>query len=376
MKLLLPLFLCIAFLQTKTQVTIEYIAHASFIIEAGDGTRIALDPYNGEHSLGYYYPANLSADAVAVTHPHFDHDASYYFGSQTPVFTRPGDYQVGAVKLRGIEAEHAGAPRFRQRGAEPYNTIWSIEVDGLTIVHLGDNKVLDEKTMAEIGNVDVLLIQIFEDHHYYNDESFGQVVKDLQPSIVIPMHYRLTEISDIPSWTGDVDSWLKKRAGTTHDSNKITINASDLTSTRIVKLQHSPLVKPWGADMRQSWDEFASTRSELFGGNRDFTHLLEQADAFTDRNPEVLIFANLRAQLLDSLGRENDAREVLENALANAGLDDWEQQVIAHSRLAGHYAQNGSQELAGSHYRWILSQERTYRQKLRDKAEAYFEEQK
>jgi hypothetical protein len=61
----------------RAQVTLEYIAHAAFVIEA-DGTRLVIDPYNGARWLGYEFPEGVEADAVAITHPHYDHDAGYY----------------------------------------------------------------------------------------------------------------------------------------------------------------------------------------------------------------------------------------------------------------------------------------------------------
>ncbi len=220
------------------QVKIEYIAHASFILESPEGTRLAIDPYNGKHSPGYYFPDNMAANAVAITHPHFAHDASYYFGPQTPVLANPGTYEVNDINIPGIKAEHASASRFRKRGAVPYNTIWIIEIDGIKLIHLGDNGLLDDQMFKEIGDIDVLMAQNFEDHHFYNEEEFDRMVSALTPSIIIPMHYRLTAISSIPSWTGDVDPWLKEKNGIAHDRNELVVNKSDLSSgdTQIVKL--------------------------------------------------------------------------------------------------------------------------------------------
>lgn len=374
---LLFLFLPLCVL-VNGQVKVEYIAHASFILESPEGTRLAIDPYNGKHSLGYYFPDNMAADAVAITHPHFDHDASYYFGPQTPVLKNSGTYSVNDISILGIEAEHAGAPRFRKRGAVPHNTIWVIEIDGIKLVHLGDNGLLDDQMLKKIGNIDVLMIQNFEDHHFYNDEEFDRVVSTLTPSIIIPMHYRLTAISNIPSWTGDVDPWLKQRNGLAHDSNEMVINKGDLSGgdAQIVKLMHSPLVRPWDDEMKTSWEEFVEVRSKLNGGDKDFESLNDKATSFVKRSPQTLIYYNLKAQLLDSLGRYDEMIPLLTNGLADSGLDDWEQQLIAHHRMAKYYNENGFDKLAEEHYRWILGLKRTYQQKIRDEALSYFEEQK
>ena len=59
-------------------VDIEYIGHASFVIESPNGVRIVIDPFNSNRWLGFRYPESVGkpADAVLVTHPHYDHDAS------------------------------------------------------------------------------------------------------------------------------------------------------------------------------------------------------------------------------------------------------------------------------------------------------------
>ncbi|MAG69925.1 MAG: hypothetical protein CL471_06490 [Acidobacteria bacterium] len=81
----------------SAQVTLEYIAHAAFVIEA-DGTRLVIDPYNGARWLGYEFPDGIEADAVAITHPHYDHDADYYLAGGRPTFREPGRYRVSETR--------------------------------------------------------------------------------------------------------------------------------------------------------------------------------------------------------------------------------------------------------------------------------------
>ena len=76
-------------------VRIEYIAHASFVIESPCGTRVVVDPFNGNIWLGYTFPKDVEADAVLVTHPHYDHDATYYFDNFATVFRSPGEFRLG-----------------------------------------------------------------------------------------------------------------------------------------------------------------------------------------------------------------------------------------------------------------------------------------
>ena len=82
-------------------VDVEYIAHACFVVTSSEGTRVVIDPYNSSRWLGYHFPDSVEADVVLVTHPHYDHDASYYWGDSTPVFREPGSARVGDVELLG-----------------------------------------------------------------------------------------------------------------------------------------------------------------------------------------------------------------------------------------------------------------------------------
>jgi L-ascorbate metabolism protein UlaG (beta-lactamase superfamily) len=70
--------LLIAVSPLRADAHLEYIAHACFVVESPTGVRVVIDPYNTYRWLGYHFPANIPANAVLVSHPHYDHDASYY----------------------------------------------------------------------------------------------------------------------------------------------------------------------------------------------------------------------------------------------------------------------------------------------------------
>src|SRR5947209_8542304 len=66
------------------QVAIEYIAHACFRIHSPGGARLLIDPFASRVWIGYDFPPRLSADAVLITHPHYDHDAGVFIGRKAP----------------------------------------------------------------------------------------------------------------------------------------------------------------------------------------------------------------------------------------------------------------------------------------------------
>ena len=88
---------------SKQTAFVEYIGHASFRFVDGYERAVVVDPYNSRIWVEHRYPAGLSADAVLVTHPHYDHDATYYF-DDAEIFRGPGQYEIGAVSYTHLRA--------------------------------------------------------------------------------------------------------------------------------------------------------------------------------------------------------------------------------------------------------------------------------
>lgn len=201
------------------RVTIEYIAHASFMIESASGTRVLLDPYADQVWLGYDFPVGLRYDAVAITHPHYDHDGGEFrgmevpWGPETPVFRDAGRYDVGDLRLIGVDAKHAD-PYGKEFGQK--NVVWIIEAGDVTIAHLGDNGPLTPEVvqaMHDVGSVDILMLPVDGAEHILTFEAVHEVIEALAPRVVIPMHYRIPELepADGPTDLGPVDPWLESR---------------------------------------------------------------------------------------------------------------------------------------------------------------------
>ena len=123
-------------------VTIEYIAHACFRVTSPSGKQVLIDPYASRVWLGYDFPESVRADAVLVSHPHYDHDGGEAMGrpvpwaANTPVLRQPGTNQIGDIAVVGYAGKHAD-PWGKEFGES--NTIWLIKIAGLRMVHLGDN---------------------------------------------------------------------------------------------------------------------------------------------------------------------------------------------------------------------------------------------
>jgi L-ascorbate metabolism protein UlaG (beta-lactamase superfamily) len=232
------------------EVAIEYIGHAAFRVHSPDGTRIIIDPFASRVWLGYDFPDSLQADAVLITHPHYDHDAGARLGRPFPwgpdvtVYSDPGSHMIGDVAVQGVRGKHAD-PYGMEFGQ--INTLWVLEVADIRIAHLGDNGPLTESNMAALGRVDVLMMPIDGDYHILAAEEIEANLAGLEPQVLIPMHYRLPDLEtdpESPSDLGPIDPWLEGRTNVERLSGHVGVLSREaLPSKAILVFAHSPEVK-------------------------------------------------------------------------------------------------------------------------------------
>lgn len=147
------------------------------------------DPFSPE--IGLAFPKTL-ADIVTVSHQHDDHNniaAVEGTSRRTEPFiiSGPGEYEVSGVFIYGIPSFH-DSENGTKRGE---NTIYIINVDGIKLAHLGDlGHRLSEAQLEEINGVDVLMIPV-GGIYTLNAAEAVKVVSQVEPKIVIPMHYKL-----------------------------------------------------------------------------------------------------------------------------------------------------------------------------------------
>lgn len=360
-------------------VRIEYIAHAAFVIESPAGTRIIVDPYNGNIWLGYSFPEGPQADAVVVSHPHYDHDATYHFDNDTPVFRAPGEYRVGDIVLRGVASEHFGAPSFRDQGASPLNTIWTLETGGLRIVHLGDNRQLDELDLDAIGDVDVMMLNAA----YFDAPSADRLslmLRTARPEVMLPMHYRHDDISGLPRGMRPVGDYLRDHPAEFFDGNVIDLAAGALPpGPQIVVLKPSSDIEPWPEALHGAWIEAnegagllaqSETDTDAARAEEALWEGLFHYEAAMDLAPHVLAFGYGAADALARLGEVDDAIETLDHAVARAPRADWTDRARAHMLLGELYEQAGRPDIAIEHYRYVVAQRHTHETAMRQRAVA------
>ena len=161
--------------------------------------RVAIDPFGdmsaaAAHGVHFDYPAieGLEADLLLITHEHGDHNGAEAVGGD-PVTIRStaGTFDSPAGEVVGVASEH-DAVAGTQRGP---NAIFRFSLDGLRVCHLGDfgQPSLRPEQRSALGEVDVLFVPA-GGGPTVGGEAAAQVVRDLSPRLVIPMHYRTPAI--------------------------------------------------------------------------------------------------------------------------------------------------------------------------------------
>ncbi len=171
---------------------LTYHGHSEFLLESASGFRILTDPYDGH--VGYPLKT-VRADAVTVSHAHSDHNyVNKVSGAQT-VVTSPGETRLAAdCSVTGIPAFHDDCEG-KKRGK---TLMFLFEIDGLRVAHLGDlGCCLNEKQLAALQKTDILLLPIGGYYTIDAKQAF-QTVKEINPRIVVPMHYKTSANEDWP----------------------------------------------------------------------------------------------------------------------------------------------------------------------------------
>ncbi len=190
---------------------------------------VITDPYSPE--MGYSSLGKLTPNIVTLSHQHKNH--SYVDGLGGRIIKGPGEYEIANTLVTGVATFH-DREEGRERGK---NTVYNIELDEVSVCHLGDlGHVLSAQQVEDIGNVDVLLIPV-GGVTTINATTAAEVVRQLEPKIVVPMHYKT------PAIGGDlepVDRFLKEMGVKDSTSRpKLTVTKANLPlSVQVVLLNY------------------------------------------------------------------------------------------------------------------------------------------
>jgi len=161
---------------------ISWFGHSCFQLR-GKHVTLITDPFSPqpEYSLG-----KVTAPIVTISHNHGGHNYAAGVMGEPRVVRGPGEYEISDVLITGVASYHDNK-HGQERGR---NTIYVIHMDDLVICHLGDlGHVLQEEQLEAVADADILFIPIGGEHTI-NAAEAAEVISQVEPRLVIPMHYR------------------------------------------------------------------------------------------------------------------------------------------------------------------------------------------
>lgn len=188
---------------------ITYCGHSCFKLKAKDGLTVFVDPFS-DNDLGRVLPKDV-ADVLVVTHQHIDHNAKELITGpvkrdKTFLIENEGEYEISGTQFSVSKTYHD-----KNNGADRgKNLMVSIIMDGINVVHLGDlGHKLSESQVEKLGSVDILLVPVGGKTTLDADEAM-EVIKEIQPSLVVPMHYKNVSSGGEYAGLATLDSFIEK----------------------------------------------------------------------------------------------------------------------------------------------------------------------
>jgi len=123
------------------------------------------------------------------------HEAPGYSNSDivkgVRTITGPGEYEIGGAFITGVNTSSTK----QETDSETFlNTVYVIDYESASVCHLGDINTIPSQTQIEaLGTVDVLLVPVGGGKGL-NAAQAAEIISLIEPSIVVPMHYRTGNI--------------------------------------------------------------------------------------------------------------------------------------------------------------------------------------
>ncbi|MEK7604471.1 MAG: MBL fold metallo-hydrolase [Patescibacteria group bacterium] len=187
----------------------------------GDLT-LVFDPISKNGTL----PAvRFGADLALVSrnHPDMNGIEEVTYGEKVPfAITGPGEYERAGVVVQGFLAESRYG--LAKGEASAVNTVYAVELEDMTLVHLGalGTVELSPEAREGIDEIDVLFVPI-GGGGVLSPADAHKLAVSLEPKIIIPIH-----------WSGmgepkALEVFLKESGNGSEKVDKLTLKKKDLT---------------------------------------------------------------------------------------------------------------------------------------------------
>jgi L-ascorbate metabolism protein UlaG (beta-lactamase superfamily) len=153
----------------------------------GRGATVVTDPFAPE--AGYRLP-RLSANLVTISHDDPANNYARVVRDNPYAIVGPGEYEVAGVFVIGVACHHDD----EQGAKHGRNTAYLIEMEDMTICHLGDlGHIPTQEQVEEFDGIDILLVPVGGKDVLAGPRA-AEVVNLLEPKVVIPMRYRIADM--------------------------------------------------------------------------------------------------------------------------------------------------------------------------------------
>lgn len=183
---------------------IKYLGQSSFFIKT-DKTKIVTDPFDPK-KVGLKF-AKTEADIVTVSHGHYDHNYLAGIGGEPVVLDIAGEFEKNGVRIFGYNSYH-DKKKGEERGE---NILFKFKSEGMDILHCGDlGFIPDDNFIDQLGTIDILMVPVGGFYTIDANEA-AELVKKVEPSIIIPMHYGHDKlVPDLAEKLSPLSEFLKK----------------------------------------------------------------------------------------------------------------------------------------------------------------------
>ena len=171
---------------------VQWYGHSSFLIHSGSQTKVVADP-------NFNVTPGIQADAVTVSNDHFTHNNT---GAVTgnPIILRgitfKQTWQPIRTSVKDIMIVNMPSQRSASWGAIA-NSIFIYEMGSLCIAHLGNiGHLLTDEQVKVLQRIDVMMVPI-DAMTNLGFEDIIQVIGQVKPPIVIPMHYDMARQAEL-----------------------------------------------------------------------------------------------------------------------------------------------------------------------------------
>lgn len=204
---------------------IKWFGQSCFILTAENGTKIITDPYSNTFgSLAGYKLPEIDANIVTISHNHSDHNNVGAVRGDFAHIKDPGVFSQNGIGIKGVRTFHDNVSG-RKRGK---NIVYNFMIDGLNVCHCGDlGHLLSPEQINEIGKVDILLLPI-GGRAVLDASGAMEVMKQLNPAVVIPMHYRTKAMGILGFIFGKVDTFLTIANKNVKNYKVLDVNLSNI----------------------------------------------------------------------------------------------------------------------------------------------------